>query len=1383
MISSRLSRVLALLAVLAAGTPSFSAQGPAKESPRDKTHRIIVKLRDGAESKVRVMSAERVSKLSARAAEKLEFVRAMSGSAHVMRMSRRMGRREAEDVARRLMKDPAVEYAEPDLKAFPLLVPNDASYAGSQWHYFAPASEVAGANLPAAWDVTTGASSLVIAVIDSGVVAHADFDAPVPPAGRMVQGYDFISPDDPGKYYVANDGDGRDNDPRDPGNWITAGEDAGTEAEGYLEGCGARNSSWHGTHVTGTIAANSNNAVWGAGVNWVSKIQPIRVIGKCGGYTSDIADAVRWAAGWSVGGSPDNATPAKVINMSIGGTGACSFALQSAIDAAVSVGAVVVTAAGNDTDAAANSFPGNCSNVVNVAAINRAGNLASYSNFGPEVTLAAPGGDIPTDVGVYSLGNAGTAGPSASPAGDRGVFKDGTSMAAPHVSGVVSLMLSYNPNLTPAQVKSDLQACVRSFPAGSTCDTGICGAGMLDARGALRPGAPVGFSGSASGATSITWTWTAVPNATYDVFIASDPAKYLGNTAVASFTRSDLTANVYTGVIVKATNTVCSGGPVLAPSTATYAPASAITAVQVYVSSVQADFTTLAQGTLTGYRVDASTASDFTGTIFSSASYDFGENRLTVAGLASLTSYYLRIAVLNQLGAQTLSVYGSQVYTLTSLSPPALTGYGDLGSRQLRIGWNAAGNPGGLLYTVQASSAQDFSGVVSSAAGTDLTSNLFTGLLVNTSYYFRIWAQGGPVLGAGPTATYALSPSTATPLFSGVGGQDLTVSWTAGGNPPGTLYEAQLSRAADFFTLPVVSSFTRNVSASFGSLSSNSLYNARVRAVSHGGQPFPLSYRSLSSTATLASPVAPTAPYFQAVSSASLVALFDSGPNPAGTGYVAQLSTSADFVPVHAQVMGVMTAGANTAAFTGLESNRRLYLQTAALNVTQTPTAFTPAAQSTATFAAPPAASAAAAVHFTSITFAWGTGGNRTGTTYDVLMDDDPGFGSPDASQTTGLSSATVSLSSNTAYYARVRARSLEAGNPHSSYVDLGPVSTLPEPPTADPAGAFVSVTFTSATLRWQARPLAPPTATCAGYRIQLSSAQGFTGTVHSADVSGAASTGGSVAGLTHSTTYYLRVGSLNADGSAAYTLMGSTRTPVPQISSGTILGSTELRVVPPYPQVRLITATIPAKTFSVGTPVELNTSVETALPPIEGQPDLEFLGPGVGFSLSAGGRQPNNAFPLTIQYDLPVGVDTDLLSLARYDDTSHKWLLLRSSVDRGQRTLTGIVDHFSFFAPVIALPGNDLAAVEIYPIPWEPSSGDSLQGAGALTFTRLPASARVRIHTILGELVDEGTASASGVLHWDGRNTRGHRVGTGTYLAVIESGGAKVLRRIAIIR
>lgn len=188
----------------------------------------------------------------------------------------------------------------------PLLVPNDPQYT-NQWHY----KGTYGIDAPAAWDIITGSTDIVVAVIDTGICNHADL------AGRYLPGYDFVS-----DVLVANDGGGRDGDASDPGDWITAAEDG----SGYFAGCGASDSSWHGTHVAGTIGAASNNNFGVAGINWVSKILPVRVLGKCGGNTSDIIDGMRWAAGLTVAGVPANPYPAKVLNMSLGGSGACDLA-------------------------------------------------------------------------------------------------------------------------------------------------------------------------------------------------------------------------------------------------------------------------------------------------------------------------------------------------------------------------------------------------------------------------------------------------------------------------------------------------------------------------------------------------------------------------------------------------------------------------------------------------------------------------------------------------------------------------------------------------------------------------------------------------------------------------------------------------------------------------------------------------------------------------------------------------------------------------------------------------------------------------------------------------------------------------------------------------
>jgi len=265
------------------------------------------------------------------------------------------------------------------------------------------------------------------------------------------------------------------------------------------------NSSWHGTHVAGTIGALTDNGVGVAGVNWGSRILPVRVLGKCGGYESDVIDGMRWAAGLPVPDPdvPANTNPAHVLNLSLGGNGPCDSAFQEAIDEIIAAGKVIVVAAGNKNNDVANSEPANCNGVIAVAAVAQNGQRASYSNFGQGVTISAPGGDWPIGLMVLSTANAGTQGPVASPDGDAYVAYPGTSMAAPHVSGVISLMLSVNPSLLPEEVVSTLKETARPFPTYGDqwdCTTSICGAGIVDAAAAVQAvssGAPLANAGNA----------------------------------------------------------------------------------------------------------------------------------------------------------------------------------------------------------------------------------------------------------------------------------------------------------------------------------------------------------------------------------------------------------------------------------------------------------------------------------------------------------------------------------------------------------------------------------------------------------------------------------------------------------------------------------------------------------------------------------------------------------------------------------------------------------------------------------------------------------------------------------------------------------------------
>jgi len=419
----------------------------APASADDQTQQLIITMRDQSPADM----PRRVRDVGASAAVELSHVRQMSGNAHVVRLEKRMHRADAHALARRLAADPRVQNVEPDLRIFAQQLPNDPMFA-QQWHYYEAAG---GINLPAAWDITSGAPGLVIAVLDSGITAHADL------AGRVLPGYDFIA-----NLTTANDGDGRDTNAADPGDY----------------GCDNSNSSWHGTHVAGTLGALSNNSGGVSGINWKSQLLPVRVTGRCGGYTSDLIDGLRWAAGITIAGIPANPNPARVANISLGTVSdSCPAALQGAINDVTARGMVVVTAAGNGGTAVSAFSPANCGGVIAVAAITRSGARASYSNTGSMVTISAPGGGGSS--GILSTVNTGL----TSPAADGYAYFQGTSMAAPHVAGTASLMLSANPALTPAQVRQLLQSSARPFPVGteSDCSPGSCGAGIVDAGGAV----------------------------------------------------------------------------------------------------------------------------------------------------------------------------------------------------------------------------------------------------------------------------------------------------------------------------------------------------------------------------------------------------------------------------------------------------------------------------------------------------------------------------------------------------------------------------------------------------------------------------------------------------------------------------------------------------------------------------------------------------------------------------------------------------------------------------------------------------------------------------------------------------------------------------------
>lgn len=438
---------LSIALLVCGGMTAVHAEGPPQ--------RVIVKYRTSlATSSSDALSKTRRADVAARFGISLTNMRRTANGAQVIRISDPMSDSDMARLVQDLAADPNVEYAEPDILLQPLFTPTDPLYA-QQWNYH---EATAGLRVDTAWDLATG-TGVTVAVIDTGYRPHADL------VENIVGGYDFIS-DIP----TARDGDGRDSSALDTGDY-SIGE------------CGLSRSSWHGTHVAGTIAARTDNGVGVAGVAFNARVVPLRALGKCGGYLSDIADALTWSGGGTVPGVPANPTPAKVVNLSLGARGTCAVTMQDAVNTARAVGTTVIVAAGNSSTDASRFLPANCSGVITIAATNRLGSRAYYSNFGSIVDVAAPGGDVRSDSanGILSTLNAGAQEPGA----DAYVYYQGTSMAAPHVTGVVALMLSVNPTLTPDQVESILKSTARPFPA--TCS--LCGTGIVDARAAVMAAA------------------------------------------------------------------------------------------------------------------------------------------------------------------------------------------------------------------------------------------------------------------------------------------------------------------------------------------------------------------------------------------------------------------------------------------------------------------------------------------------------------------------------------------------------------------------------------------------------------------------------------------------------------------------------------------------------------------------------------------------------------------------------------------------------------------------------------------------------------------------------------------------------------------------------
>ncbi|MBI3346730.1 MAG: S8 family peptidase [Burkholderiales bacterium] len=436
----------------------FSSMNPASSQTlargEPQAAGLIIKFRDGSRTPVAAKAAlQGFRAMSEARGQRVAFDRESAFGRRVIRLARHVPSRELAQLARDIQaSDASIESVEIDHVVHTTFTPNDASWA-SQWDMSDPTG---GINAPKAWDVSTG-FGVRVAVLDTGVRPHTDL------LPNLLPGYDFITDSD-----RAGDGGGRDGDASDPGDGVAAGDC------GWFEP--AKNSVWHGTHVAGTIAAVGNNAAGISGVAPKAKIVPVRVLGKCGGAESDIADGIVWAVGGKVANVPINANPAQILNLSLGGEHGCSSSYQDAINLARSKGALVVVSAGNDNQDVSAQAPANCKGVMAVAATNKLGAKADYSNHGAGVDIAAPGGDSANGA-VLSLYNSGTMGP-----GSDSLWRlQGTSMAAPHVAGVAALMMASNSFLQGSDTAYLMKSTARAFPG--SCSG--CGNGIVDAEQAV----------------------------------------------------------------------------------------------------------------------------------------------------------------------------------------------------------------------------------------------------------------------------------------------------------------------------------------------------------------------------------------------------------------------------------------------------------------------------------------------------------------------------------------------------------------------------------------------------------------------------------------------------------------------------------------------------------------------------------------------------------------------------------------------------------------------------------------------------------------------------------------------------------------------------------
>lgn len=491
------------------GLLTAAGAAPPQRRAAEPIDRLIVGLQPAAVAR-RTAEPGRLSELAGRRGLRVRAERALGQHLRVLELEGQVTD-DAGLALARLAADPRVAFVERDGRAFRHALPVDPRYV-DQWYLHGV--QPAALDLESTWDTVTGSPGTVVAVLDTGVrFDHPDLGQ-AGRGGRLLPGYDFVGADADGAVRRANDGDGWDPNPADPGDWVTEAE---AELPTFAD-CDPGDSSWHGTRVAGLIGAIANNNVGMAGAVWDGWILPVRVLGKCYGRNSDILQGMRWAAGLAVSGAPANPYPAHIINMSLGADGSCTRSYLTIMDELAAAGVLVVASAGNAGGPV--EYPANCPGMAAVAGLRHAGTKVGYSSLGPEIAIAAPGGNCVNDFGaclfsVDSTSNTGTQAPGAASYTDQLDPNVGTSFSAPFVSAIAALMHAANGNLRGTQLIARLKDGARPFPVSAAgipdcrvpldendlqvsecgCTTATCGAGMAHAPGAiaeaLRPIAAV----------------------------------------------------------------------------------------------------------------------------------------------------------------------------------------------------------------------------------------------------------------------------------------------------------------------------------------------------------------------------------------------------------------------------------------------------------------------------------------------------------------------------------------------------------------------------------------------------------------------------------------------------------------------------------------------------------------------------------------------------------------------------------------------------------------------------------------------------------------------------------------------------------------------------